>query len=41
VLAGATDAGDPIPITSASNSFVASRDNGLDVHTLIFVVRTL
>jgi hypothetical protein len=42
VRAGATDAGDPIPITSASKAYiVASRANGLDVHTLILDVRTL
>ena len=42
VRAGATDAGDPIPITSASKTYlVASRANGLDVHTLILDVRTL
>ena len=42
VRAGASDAGDPIPITSASKTYiVASRANGLDVHTLILDVRTL
>jgi hypothetical protein len=39
---GATDAGEAIPITLWTKSYiVASRANGLDVHTLIIDAATL
>jgi hypothetical protein len=40
--AGATDAGDPIPITLTTKDYiVASRADGLDVTSLILGVKTL
>ena len=39
---GATDAGNPIPLTSKSDAYiVASRNDGLNVETLIVDVKTL